>query len=113
MPFGSLSEGIPGPPGPEGPPGPAGPGTFTEETEIILADDYASIQDAVNAAPNGSTVYIPIGNYTVSQPIVVSKNLSIIGSGVKTQIYQSADEHLFDVTVAGQIRMDQINHFRI
>ncbi len=108
MPFGSLSEGIPGPPGPEGPPGPAGPGTFTEETEIILADDYASIQDAINAAPNGSTVYIPIGNYTVSQPIVVSKNLSIIGSGVKTQIYQSADEHLFDVTVAGQIRMENM-----
>ena len=111
MPFGSLSEGIPGPQGPQGPQGPegpAGPGTFTEETKIILADDYTSIEDAINAAPNGSVVYIPTGNYTVSQPIVVSKNLAIIGSGTKTQIYQSADEHLFDVTATGQIRMEDM-----
>jgi len=95
MPFGSLSEGIPGPPGPEGPTGPAGPGTFTDETKIIVVDDYSTIQDAINDAPEGSTVYFPRGNYTVSAPITVSKRLNLIGSGMKTQIYQSADEDLF------------------
>jgi hypothetical protein len=98
MPFGSLSEGIPGPPGPQGEPGPAGPGTFTEETKIIVVDDYPSIQDAINDAPQGSTVYFPVGNYTITAPITVTKKLSLIGAGIKTQIYQSTDNDLFVLT---------------
>jgi hypothetical protein len=108
MPFGSLSEGIPGPPGPQGEPGPAGPGTFTDETKIIVVDDYPSIQDAIDAAPDDSTIYFPKGNYTVSAPINVTKNLAIIGAGPWSQIYQSADENLFVFSVTGYVTMRDI-----
>ena len=111
MPFGSLSEGIPGPQGPQGAQGPegaAGPGTFTDETKIIVVDDYATIQDAINAAPHGSTIYFPRGNYTVSTPINVTKNLAIVGCGPSTQIFQSADDNLFVFSCIGHVRMENV-----
>ena len=111
MPFNSIRDftGPAGPAGPTGPAGPAGTGTFTEETSIITVTDYgatgdgttddtAAIQAAIDAAKhysNPKTLLFPEGDYKITSPLNIDRRISIMGVGAGSQIYQSADEHLF------------------
>ena len=48
---------------------------------ITVPDDYATIQDAVNAADEGDTVFVRKGTYEgpINQTLMINKTLSLIG----------------------------------
>ena len=54
------------------------------EAEIIVPDDYLSIQEAINAANPGDTIYVRAGSYY--ENVIVNKTLSIIGEESDTTI---------------------------
>lgn len=52
---------------------------------LIVPDNYATIQSAINAASNGDTIFVRNGTYHESL-IDVSKTLSLVGEGKQTTI---------------------------
>ncbi len=55
-----------------------------EPKTIVVPDDYSTIQEAINAANLGDTVYVRAGTYY--ENIVVNKTLSLIGEDRETTI---------------------------
>jgi nitrous oxidase accessory protein len=55
---------------------------------ITVPDDYATIQDAINAATEGDTVFVKKGTYEgpINQTLVINKSLSLIGEDVNNTI---------------------------
>lgn len=62
------------------------------------ANDTTKIQAAINAATEGDCVFFPEGDYKIDAPLTVTKRLWLLGTGLKTQIYQSSDADLFQFT---------------
>ena len=50
-----------------------------------VADDTTAIQDAIDAFPNGVTVYFPRGTYRVTAQIVVNTKVSLLGDGIASE----------------------------
>lgn len=58
---------------------------------VTLAQDYANLQEAIDATPSGGTLYIPAGDYTTTTGFVVSgKPINIHGSGRGTRLIPAA-----------------------
>jgi len=55
-----------------------------------LTDDTGSIQLAIAAAPIGSVLFFPKGNYLVTDELLIAKRISVTGAGQGSQIYQQA-----------------------
>ena len=55
-----------------------------ELEEITVPDDYPTIQEAINAAISGDTIYVKAGIYKES--IVINKSISLIGESRETTI---------------------------
>ena len=61
-------------------------------------DDTAAFRNAVKAVPVGGVLLIPPGKYRVSDTIVINKAMKISGSGLGSQVFQSAtNKSLFRV----------------
>ena len=58
--------------------------TFVVSPEIIVPDDYSSIQEAINAAGGGDTVFVRSGTYL--EQVVVNKSISLVGEDVHTAV---------------------------
>jgi hypothetical protein len=43
-------------------------------------DDTTAIQNAINGASAGQTIYFPVGTYVTSAPLVISKRIVLLGS---------------------------------
>lgn len=57
---------------------------------IIVPDDYSTIQEAINAASNGDTIFVSTGRYY--EGVIVNKSVSIIGeSSDTTTIYGTVE----------------------
>jgi len=56
----------------------------SEPTTIIVPDDYPTIQEAVNAAGEGNTIFVRNGTYY--ENVVVNKTVSLIGENRTTTI---------------------------
>jgi parallel beta-helix repeat protein len=65
---------------------------------IIVPTDYLSIQDAINNAVDGATIYIRKGSY-VENP-VVNKSVSLIG--------EDRDATIIDVTAGLKVQKDNV-----
>jgi pectin methylesterase-like acyl-CoA thioesterase len=59
-----------------------------ESRTIIVPDDYSTIQDAINAANEGDTIFVKKGIYEgpINQTLVISKSLSLIGEDANNNI---------------------------
>jgi len=55
---------------------------------IVVPDDYRTIQDAINAAKSGDTVFVRSGIYVES--LTVNKAIAIIGEGCETTILDAS-----------------------
>lgn len=57
--------------------------------DIRFANQFPSIQDAINDLPDGGgTVYIPSGSYPISSTVLLIDNLSFIGEGPGKTVLQ-------------------------
>lgn len=56
------------------------------ETTLVVPDDYATIQDAINAAAEGDTIFVKKGTYEepAGQTLVINKTLTLIGEGANS-----------------------------
>jgi hypothetical protein len=46
-----------------------------------VTDDTAAIQAAINATPNGSTCFVPVGVYSISASLRIIKPIQFVGAG--------------------------------
>jgi len=53
---------------------------------IVVPDDYGSIQEAINNASDGQTIYVRSGVYY--ERLIINKTLRIIGESRETTIIQ-------------------------
>jgi len=69
----------------------------TEPTPIMVPDDYPTIQEAINHANEGDTIFVRNGTY--SERIIVNKTVSLIGENRNTTIIDgNKTETLVNVT---------------
>ena len=79
------------------------------EGSIVVPDDFSTIQEAVDNAPEGGTVFVRSGNY--SERVLVNKPLSLIGEDRESTIisvylpgfltYGAIEVSASDVTISG------------
>jgi parallel beta-helix repeat protein len=68
---------------------------------IVVPDDYASIQDAINHASDGYTVFVKAGLYSC-QDIIVNRSISLVGENKETTIIEGVQG---DDWHAGKVRL--------
>jgi len=61
-------------------------------------DDTAAFSAAIKRVAAGGLVIIPQGTFKISSTIVITKPVTIVGSGFSTQIYSSSDQTLFQLS---------------
>ena len=72
-------------------------------------DDTTAIQAAISACSAGDVLYFPSGNYYISGELDITVNLTIMGDGPASQIYQSSTSlNLFHCTCIGQVYIENI-----
>ncbi len=71
-----------------------------ESTNIVVPTDYSSIQEAINAATDGDTVFVKRGTY--HEILVLNKTISLIGEDRDTTIVEAqVTINHSNVTIAG------------
>ena len=70
-----------------------------EPTTIIVPDDYPTIQEAINHAYNGDTIYVKAGTYY--ENVVINKALKVVGDDHKSIIYGTFFIETDDVLLRG------------
>jgi Pectate lyase superfamily protein len=84
--------------------GPAG--AITEDTSNTYVKKFGAVGDGVNddtyafqqalaQVKAGGVVFLPDGNFTLSSTIVITKPVTIIGTGAATQLYNKNNQTLF------------------
>lgn len=67
-------------------------GTFEIKTvrarTIVVPDDYSTIQQAVDVAVNGDTVFVKAGTY-LEEVVIQSKSISLIGEDASNTIIRN------------------------
>lgn len=58
-------------------------------------DDTYAFQQALAQVKAGGVVFLPDGNFTLSSTIVITKPVTIVGTGAATQLYNKNDQTLF------------------
>ncbi len=61
--------------------------TTAVAAEIDVPDDYSTIQDAIDAAGPGDTIYVAAGIY--QEQITIDKSVDLIGAGESTTTIQA------------------------
>ena len=59
----------------------------TEPTTIVVPDDHPTIQEAINSAQSGDTIFVRSGKY--NERITIKKSLTLIGENKSTTIIYS------------------------
>jgi len=70
-----------------------------DAAEIIVPDDYATIQAAIDNAGTDDTIRVYAGTY--AEAIVVDVAVSIIGNGTTETIISSVDTYVVSLTASG------------
>jgi hypothetical protein len=102
-----------GPAGPQGPPGSGTDGGVVAWVNVKSlgakgdekTDDTEAFKAAIVEAGRGGTIYIPRGRYIISDTLVVTQRLSIVGDGIDCQILQSSQKDLFHFQKVAEIYM--------
>lgn len=57
-----------------------------------VGGDYASLEEAAEAVPPGSTIILDAGTYRLSEPLAIQKPLTLLGSGMENTVVIGAGE---------------------
>jgi hypothetical protein len=60
-----------------------------------ITDDTTAFKQAISAINGGGTLILPAGNYVLKDTIVITKPVTIVGTGFATQIYGATNKTLF------------------
>ncbi len=79
-------------------------GYWLEETvpfavTIIVPHDYATIQEAVNAASDGDRIFVKSGTY--HKKVIVNKTVSLTGENKSDTIVESRGDIVFEISAKG------------
>jgi hypothetical protein len=58
-------------------------------------DDTSAFQQALAQVKAGGVVFLPDGNFTLSATIIITKPVTIVGTGAATQLYNKNNQTLF------------------
>ena len=61
-------------------------GAISEPNTITVPDDYEKIQEAINAANSGDTIFVKAGTYN-EEWVSVNKSVSMVGDNQKSLVY--------------------------
>lgn len=77
--------------------------TISGEKELGSTNPGSLIQDAINAAPDGGTVYIKSGIYEACYPIFINKSITLVGENNENTIVSGfgTQSVIFQVTASG------------
>ena len=79
--------------------------TNAESRTIVVPDDYASIQEAIDNAADGDTIFVKEGMY--HENVVVNKSLSLVGENVDTTIIDGNPPEGYRIPI--QIQCDNVS----
>jgi hypothetical protein len=80
----------------------------TTAKEIIVPDDFSSIQSAINSAKAGDTIFVRSGNYNITtgndnqmsgNSLFINKSISVIGQGCENTIITTTQIGPYDVGI--------------
>lgn len=84
------------------------PAFAASSSELIVGVDYATVQEAVDAASDGDTIVILEGEYT-SPAIIITKSINVIGQGdVRLNITSAGWGSMFHVLPSGVERLENV-----
>lgn len=82
-----------------------------ESNTIVVRDDYGHIQDAINNASEGDTIYVKKGTY--HENLVINKSISLIGEDLDTTIIDGAPSEGFRIPIKIQCDNVAVSGFKI
>ena len=82
-----------------------------EPKTIVVPDDYGSIQEAIDSAVDGDTVYVKSGMY--HENLVVNKSLSLIGENVDTTIIDGNPPEGYRIPIKIQCDNVSVSGFKL
>jgi nitrous oxidase accessory protein len=82
-----------------------------EADAIVVPDDYGSIQEAIDSASEGDTVYVKEGTY--HENVVVNKSLSLVGENVDTTIIDGAPSEGYRIPIKIQCDNVSVSGFKL
>ena len=82
-----------------------------ESNTIVVRDDYGHIQDAINNASEGDTIYVKKGTY--HENLVINKSISLIGEDLDTTIIDGAPSEGYRIPIKIQCDNVAVSGFKI
>ena len=73
---------------------------------VTVPDDFSTLQEALNNAEHGVTVYLKEGVYSIASPITIAQNVSIIGSGQPTVEFCGEGKIVVKTDESAEIKKD-------
>lgn len=74
---------------------------ITGPVEIIVPEDYPTIQEAINAARPGDTIFVRTGTYY--EHVIVNKSISLIGEDRGRTIIDAEQDGVTVIVIANQV----------
>ncbi len=84
------------------------PPTESIYPDIVVPNDFTTIQDAINAANEGDVIKVLPGTYI--EQLTISKNITIIGSGAESTIIEAPPLEELELNVIGLPYIVEVNN---
>lgn len=81
----------------------------TLPSAVTVPDDFSTLQEALNNAEHGATVYLKEGVYSIASPITIAQNVSIIGIGKPTVEFSGEGKILVKTGESVEVKKDAPN----
>ncbi|MCW4033829.1 MAG: pectinesterase family protein, partial [Candidatus Bathyarchaeota archaeon] len=74
-----------------------------ESNTIVVPDDYSTIQEAINNASDGDTVFVKAGTYY--EALVIETSISLVGEDSASTVIDGSNSSVTDVV---QVKADNV-----